>query len=82
MLSPKEGNPFGSEMDFLEAFMMMKAMVEELYHKWKKPEEGDPSIKFEGEGGDGDPPKTPPSPSSSSSSSSGISSFKKHSKKT
>jgi hypothetical protein len=53
-----------------------------LYHERKKPEEGGPSVKVEGEGGGGDPPKTPPSPSSSSSSSSGSSSFKKHSKKT
>ena len=60
----------------------MKDMVEELYHEWNKPEEGGPSVKFEGEGGGGDPSNIPLSPSSSSSSLSGSSSFKKHSKKT
>jgi hypothetical protein len=85
MASPREGHPFGSEEAFFEAFMAMKAMVEELYKDRKKVEEGGPSrttAKVEGDGGD--PPKTPPSPSSSSSSSSssGSSSLKKHSKKT
>jgi hypothetical protein len=69
-------------VDFLEAFMTMKSMVEELYSEQKKSKEGVPYTKFEGEGGGGDPPKTPPSMSSSSSSLKRSSSFKKHSKKT
>jgi len=82
MTSPEEGNPFGTDVTFLEAFMTMKFMVEELYHEWKKSKEGGPSAKLEREGGGGDPPKTRMSLSCSSSSLSGSSSFKKHYNKT
>ena len=51
MLSPKEGmrdeNPFEFDKEFLEAFMSLKSMVEEIYVEWKK---------SKGVGG-GDPPK-------------------------
>jgi hypothetical protein len=88
MMLPKEGHPFGSEEALFEAFMVMKAMVEELYRNRKKVEESGPSgttAKVEQEGSGGDPHESPSSSSSSSyssSSSSGTSSLKKHPKKT
>jgi hypothetical protein len=69
-LSERE-HPFGSKEDFVQAFMKMQSMVEEMYKNRKKDEKGNPSgttVKYEGVGGD--PPKSLPSPSSSSSSSS------------
>jgi hypothetical protein len=57
-----------------KAFLKMKKMVEELYHKAQGGAET--SIQVEGEGGCEGPPYPPsPSPSSSSSSSSSFSSF-------
>jgi len=85
---PKEGHPFGSEEDLFEAFMVIKAMVEELYRNRKKVEESvlsGTTTKIEQEGSGGDPREIPSSSSSSSyssSSSSGTSSLKKHPKKT
>jgi hypothetical protein len=40
MASLREGHPFGSEDDFFEEFMEMKAMVEELHRDRMKAEEG------------------------------------------
>ena len=41
MASPKEGNssnqnPFDNEGAFIQAFMAIKSMVEEMYKEWKK----------------------------------------------
>jgi len=41
MLSHKEeDNPFGSEKEFHESFMVMKAIVNEMYREWIKFREG------------------------------------------
>jgi hypothetical protein len=56
-----------SEGDFLQAFMRMQVMVEELYQDRKKGEQGSSSqVKGKEEGVGKDPPKTPPSPSTPS----------------
>jgi hypothetical protein len=75
MDSPRKLGPFKSEDDFFEAFKLMQAMVEELYHERGKQriqrvEDEGSLVKTEGEGGG---PSKPSSPSSSSSSTSGTS---------
>jgi hypothetical protein len=71
MASPRKLGPYASEDNFFEAFQLMKAMVEELYHergqqRVPKVEEGESSVRAEG-GGEGGGPSEPSSPSSSSS---------------
>jgi hypothetical protein len=71
MSSPRKLGPFKSEDDFFEAFKLMQAMVEELYHERgqrrnPKVEEGESSVRAEGGVGGGGPSE-PSSPSSSSS---------------
>jgi hypothetical protein len=68
--SPRKLGPYASEDDFFEAFQLMKAMVEELYHERgqriiSKVEEDESSVREEG-GVEGGGPLEPSSPSSSS----------------
>ena len=66
--------PLGSDSQFLDSFMTIHAMVEEMYHEFKKnKDEGTSSPKYQedkGKGGMLPPPSPPSSPSSSSLSSS------------
>jgi hypothetical protein len=60
MSSPLKLGPFKSEVDFFEAFKLMQAMVEEIYHERgqrrnPKVEEGESSVREEGGVGGGGP---------------------------
>jgi hypothetical protein len=68
MASEEGEDPIMSFEALMEAFLKMKKMVEELYHKVQGGAKK--SVKSEGEGGGEKPPEPPSSPSSSSSSSS------------
>jgi len=66
-LSLKE-TPSNIKVVFQQSFLDMKTMVEEIYKKKIKNEEG--PIRVKGEGCGSEPPKNPPYPSSPLSSSS------------
>lgn len=69
--------PIGSKSQFLDSFMMIRAMVEEMYREFKKnKEEGTSSPKDQEDKGKGEMPSSPSPPSSPSSSSSSSSSHK------
>jgi hypothetical protein len=60
MDSPRRLGPYEYEDDFFEAFQLMKAMVEDLYHERGKQriqnvEEGESSVKAKGGGEGGGP---------------------------
>ena len=77
-----EEHIFGSEAQFLDNFMTIRAMVEEMYNEFKKGKgEGTSSPKPDKELGEKPPPLPPPSPPSSPSLSSSSSSHKSSSSK-
>jgi hypothetical protein len=71
MSSPRKLGPYKTEDDFFEAFKLMQAMVEDIYHergqqRFRGNEEGESSVRAKG-GVGGGRPSEPSSPSSSSS---------------
>ena len=81
MSSPRKLGPFASEDDFFEAFKLMQAMVEEIYHERGKRRlrgngEGESLVRAEGGVGGGGPSEPSFASSSSSNNEASVHSFK------